>query len=50
MPQTSGKIAAFFKTIIDELFYPNSFESTGDMVLNLATIFSSITTSENMMI
>ena len=34
-PQTNGKIEAFFKIIKHEFFYPNSFESTEDMILNL---------------
>ena len=34
-PQTNGKIEAFFKIIKREFFYPNSFESTEEMTLNL---------------
>ncbi len=34
-PQTNGKIEAFFKIIKKEFFYPNSFDSKEDMVLNL---------------
>src|SRR3990167_4692426 len=34
-PQTNGKIEAFWKILKNEFFYPNSFESEQDMVLNL---------------
>ena len=34
-PQTNGKIEAFFKIIKNEFFYPNSFDSKEDIVLNL---------------
>ena len=34
-PQTNGKIEAFWKIIKNEFFYPNSFESEQDMILNL---------------
>jgi hypothetical protein len=34
-PQTNGKIEAFWKIIKKEFFYPNSFDSTEDVILNL---------------
>lgn len=34
-PQTNGKIEAFWKIIKNELFYPNSFDSMEDVILNL---------------
>ncbi len=34
-PQTNGKIEAFFKIIKNEFFYPNSFDSKEDLVMNL---------------
>ena len=34
-PQTNGKIEAFHKIIKNEFFYPNTFESEKDMILNL---------------
>lgn len=34
-PQTNGKIEAFFKIIKNEFFYPNTFESEQDLVMNL---------------
>ena len=34
-PQTNGKIEAFNRIIKDEFFYPNTFESEKDLVLNL---------------
>ncbi|MBE9503500.1 MAG: transposase family protein [Proteobacteria bacterium] len=34
-PQTNGKIEAFWKIIKNELFYPHSFDSKEDLVLNL---------------
>ena len=34
-PQTNGKIEAFWKIIKNEFFYPNSFDSEKDLVLNL---------------
>jgi hypothetical protein len=33
-PQTNGKIEAFWKIIKNEFFYPNSFESMEDMIMN----------------
>ncbi len=34
-PQTNGKIEAFWKIIKNEFFYPHSFESMDDVILNL---------------
>ena len=34
-PQTNGKIEAFWKIIKKEFFYPNSFDSDKDLVMNL---------------
>ncbi len=34
-PQTNGKIEAFWKIAKNEFFYPNSFDSKEDIVLNL---------------
>ena len=34
-PQTNGKIEAFFKIIKNEFFYPNSFNSEKDLIMNL---------------
>ena len=34
-PQTNGKIEAFWKIIKNEFFYPNSFNSEKDLILNL---------------
>lgn len=34
-PQTNGKVEAFWKIIKNEFFYPNSFESDKDLVMNL---------------
>ncbi len=34
-PQTNGKIEAFWKIIKNEFFYPNSFDSKEDLILNL---------------
>ena len=34
-PQTNGKIEAFWKIIKNEFFYPNSFDSQEDLVMNL---------------
>lgn len=34
-PQTNGKIEAFWKIIKNEFFYPNSFESEKDLIMNL---------------
>jgi len=34
-PQTNGKIEAFNRIIKDEFFYPNTFESEKDLMLNL---------------
>lgn len=34
-PQTNGKIEAFWKIIKSEFFYPNSFDSQEDLVMNL---------------
>ena len=34
-PQTNGKIEAFFKIAKNEFFYPNSFNSKEDLILNL---------------
>ena len=34
-PQTNGKIEAFFKIAQNEFFYPNTFNSAEDLVLNL---------------
>lgn len=34
-PQTNGKIEAFWKILKNEFFYPNSFESKEDLVMNL---------------
>jgi|SRR3989339_37674 len=34
-PQTNGKIEAFHKIIKNEFFYPNSFNSDKDLVMNL---------------
>ena len=34
-PQTNGKIEAFWKIIKNEFFYPNSFESKEDLIMNL---------------
>ncbi|MFH1698240.1 MAG: integrase core domain-containing protein [Candidatus Omnitrophota bacterium] len=34
-PQTNGKIEAFFKILKSEFFYPNTFESKEDLVMNL---------------
>jgi IS30 family transposase len=34
-PQTNGKIEAFFKIVKGEFFYPNKFDSTEDVILNL---------------
>ena len=34
-PQTNGKIEAFWRILKDEFFYPNTFESQEDIVLNL---------------
>ena len=35
LPQTNGKIEAFNRIIKDEFFYPNTFESEKDLMLNL---------------
>ena len=34
-PQTNGKIEAFFKIAKNEFFYPNSFDSKEDLIMNL---------------
>jgi hypothetical protein len=34
-PQTNGKIEAFWRILKNEFFYPNSFNSQEDMILNL---------------
>ncbi|MBI5373809.1 MAG: transposase family protein [Candidatus Schekmanbacteria bacterium] len=34
-PQTNGKIEAFWKIIKNEFFYPNSFDSEQDLIMNL---------------
>ncbi len=34
-PQTNGKIEAFFRILKNEFFYPNSFDSEHDLVMNL---------------
>jgi len=34
-PQTNGKIEAFWKIIKNEFFYPNSFDSDKDLIMNL---------------
>lgn len=34
-PQTNGKIEAFWKILKNEFFYPNSFDSKEDLVMNL---------------
>jgi len=34
-PQTNGKIEAFWKILKNEFFYPNTFESKEDIILNL---------------
>jgi len=34
-PQTNGKIEAFFKIAKKEFFYPNSFDSKEDLIMNL---------------
>jgi transposase InsO family protein len=34
-PQTNGKIEAFFKILKGEFFYPNSFDSQHDLIMNL---------------
>ncbi len=34
-PQTNGKIEAFWKIIKNEFFYPNSFNSDKDLIMNL---------------
>ena len=34
-PQTNGKIEAFWKIIKNEFFYPNTFDSKEDIILNL---------------
>jgi transposase InsO family protein len=34
-PQTNGKIEAFFRILKDEFFYPNSFDSEYDLIMNL---------------
>jgi len=34
-PQTNGKIEAFWRIIKKEFFYPNSFDSKEDLILNL---------------
>ena len=34
-PQTNGKIEAFWKIIKNEFFYPNSFDSEKDLIMNL---------------
>ena len=34
-PQTNGKIEAFWKILKSEFFYPNSFDSKEDVVMNL---------------
>ncbi len=34
-PQTNGKIEAFWKILKNEFFYPNSFESKEDLIMNL---------------
>ncbi len=34
-PQTNGKVEAFWKIIKNEFFYPNSFESDKDLIMNL---------------
>jgi transposase InsO family protein len=34
-PQTNGKIEAFWRILKSEFFYPNSFDSQEDMILNL---------------
>jgi transposase InsO family protein len=34
-PQTNGKVEAFWKIIKNEFFYPNTFESEEDLIMNL---------------
>jgi len=34
-PQTNGKVEAFWKILKNEFFYPNSFESKEDIIMNL---------------
>jgi hypothetical protein len=34
-PQTNGKIEAFWKILKNEFFYPNSFDSKEDLIMNL---------------
>jgi transposase InsO family protein len=34
-PQTNGKIEAFFRITKKEFFYPNSFDSKEDLIMNL---------------
>jgi transposase InsO family protein len=34
-PQTNGKIEAFWRILKNEFFYPNSFDSQEDIILNL---------------
>lgn len=34
-PQTNGKVEAFWKILKHEFFYPNSFDSQEDLILNL---------------
>jgi transposase InsO family protein len=34
-PQTNGKIEAFFRILKHEFFYPNSFDSEPDLIMNL---------------
>jgi transposase InsO family protein len=34
-PQTNGKIEAFWRILKDEFFYPDSFDSQQDTILNL---------------
>ena len=34
-PQTNGKIEAFWKIIENEFFYPNSFDSQEDLIMNI---------------
>ena len=33
--KTNGKVEAFWKIIRNEFFYPNSFESEKDLIMNL---------------
>ena len=34
-PQTNGKVEAFWKIIKNEFFYPNSFDSEKDLIMNI---------------